>query len=177
MNILITGAAGFIGTNFVYYILEKCPGINIIAYDKLTYAGNLENLTRAKENYSDRFTFIKGDINDEKHLKAVFAVYNIEQVINFAAESHVDRSIHDPQTFLKTNVNGVQTLLDVCRWKWKNRTEARFIQVSTDEVYGSLSYSGDYFFEEDPLDPSSPYSASKAAADLLCQAYYVDRRF
>lgn len=175
MNLLITGAAGFIGSNFVRHALTKWPTVNLVCYDKLTYAGNYENLKGLP------IIFIKGDINDYRHLKDIFSEYNIDNVINFAAESHVDRSIHDPQIFLKTNVNGVQTLLDVCRWKWKvqcgQTNEHKFIQVSTDEVYGSLSNPNDYFFEENNLKPSSPYSASKAAADLLCQAYYKTYNF
>jgi dTDP-glucose 4,6-dehydratase len=170
MNLLITGVAGFIGTNFVRYALNKWPHANIVGYDNLTYAGNWDNIRDCP------ITFVHGDINDYKTLKDTFAKYNIDTIINFAAESHVDRSIHDPQIFLKTNVNGTQTLLDVCRWKWKVQraqiNEHKFIQVSTDEVYGSLLDPKSYFSEVSPIKPSSPYAASKASADLLCQAYY-----
>ncbi|MBO8139973.1 MAG: dTDP-glucose 4,6-dehydratase [Thermosipho sp. (in: Bacteria)] len=176
MNILVTGVAGFIGSNFVYYYLEKYKDRKIIGLDKLTYAGNLENLEGLTPEQKKRFKFIKGDINNKELVEYIFEEYNIDGVINFAAESHVDRSIHDPQIFLKTNVLGTQSLLNVAKRYWQIDTQkfkdgVKFLQVSTDEVYGSLGPTG-YFTEETPLDPHSPYSASKASADLIVKAYH-----
>ncbi|NUU97771.1 dTDP-glucose 4,6-dehydratase [Marinitoga sp. 1138] len=176
MNILVTGVAGFIGSNFVYYYLEKYKDRKIIGLDKLTYAGNLENLEKLTPEQKERFIFIKGDINNTELLEYIFETYKIEGIINFAAESHVDRSIHDPQIFLKTNVLGTQTLLNVAKKYWQKDTQkfkegVKFLQVSTDEVYGSLGPTG-YFTEKTPLDPHSPYSASKASADLIVKAYH-----
>ncbi|NUU95856.1 dTDP-glucose 4,6-dehydratase [Marinitoga sp. 1135] len=176
MNILVTGVAGFIGSNFVYYYLEKYKDRKIIGLDKLTYAGNLENLEKLTQEQKERFIFIKGDINNTELLEYIFETYKIEGIINFAAESHVDRSIHDPQIFLKTNVLGTQTLLNVAKKYWQKDTQkfkegVKFLQVSTDEVYGSLGPTG-YFTEKTPLDPHSPYSASKASADLIVKAYH-----
>ncbi len=167
-NILVTGGAGFIGSNFVYYMLEKHPDYRIVCIDKLTYAGNLETLEKAMENKN--FRFVKGDITDRKAVYELFEQEKFDAVINFAAESHVDRSIEDPEVFLKTNILGTQVLLDACR---KNG-DIRFHQVSTDEVYGDLPLDRpDLFFtEETPIHTSSPYSASKASADLLVMAYY-----
>lgn len=176
MNILVTGIAGFIGSNFVYYYLEKYKDRKIIGLDKLTYAGNLENLEKLTPEQKERFIFIKGDINNQELIEYIFETYKIEGIINFAAESHVDRSIHDPQIFLKTNVIGTQTLLNVSKKYWgidtqKYKDGVKFLQVSTDEVYGSLGPTG-YFTENTPLDPHSPYSASKASADLIVKAYH-----
>lgn len=231
MNLLITGCAGFIGTNFVKYYLKKYPTRRVIGLDKLTYAGNVENLkaelARAARspidnsnlsaepslelpqpsdpdcfNYklsSSKIVFVRGDIVDRELVEGLFQEYEIDGVINFAAESHVDRSIHDPQIFLKTNVLGTQVLLEAARKYWKttesnwkrvtgeNKSEekntinhsanlsddrtVKFLQISTDEVYGSLGKSG-YFTEKSALDPHSPYSASKAAADLIVKAYH-----
>ncbi|WGS63891.1 dTDP-glucose 4,6-dehydratase [Marinitoga aeolica] len=176
MNILVTGVAGFIGSNFVYYYLEKYKDRKIIGLDKLTYAGNLENLEKLTPEQKERFVFIKGDINNQELIEYIFETYKIEGIINFAAESHVDRSIHDPQIFLKTNVIGTQTLLNVAKKYWQKDTQkfidgVKFLQISTDEVYGSLGPTG-YFTEKTPLDPHSPYSASKASADLIVKAYY-----
>ncbi|MDK2886825.1 MAG: dTDP-glucose 4,6-dehydratase [Thermosipho sp. (in: thermotogales)] len=175
MTILVTGCAGFIGSNFVYYYLEKYKDRKIIGLDKLTYAGNLENLEKLTDEERKRFKFIKGDINNKELLEYIFEEYDIDGVINFAAESHVDRSIYDPQIFLKTNVLGTQSLLDVAKKYWykdgKWKEGKKFLQVSTDEVYGSLGPTG-YFTEKTPLDPHSPYSASKAAADLIVKAYH-----
>jgi len=167
MKILITGGAGFIGGNFVYHILEKYPSYEVICFDALTYAGNMETLAGAMKN--PNFHFIKGDIADRAVVFGLFEKHSPEIVVNFAAESHVDRSITDPDIFLKTNVLGTGVLLDACR---KHGTK-RFHQVSTDEVYGDLPLDRpDLFFTEDtPLHASSPYSASKASADLLCLAY------
>ncbi len=173
VNILITGVAGFIGSNYVHQVLVKNRGTQIIGLDKLTYAGNIENLTSIINE--DDFIFIKGDICDRKLLEKIFHKYEINQIINFAAESHVDRSIHDPQVFLKTNILGTQTLLEVAKTHWSIdtswKTGCKFLQISTDEVYGSLGAEGK-FNENTPLDPHSPYSASKAAADLIVQAYH-----
>ncbi len=168
MNILVTGGAGFIGSNFVYYMLEKHPDYRIVCIDKLTYAGNLETLRSAMEN--GNFRFFKGDITDRTAVYSLFEEENFDAVVNFAAESHVDRSIEEPEVFLKTNILGTQVLLDAAR-KYGN---IRYHQVSTDEVYGDLPLDRpDLFFtEETPIHTSSPYSASKASADLLCMAYY-----
>ena len=166
-NILVTGGAGFIGSNFIYYELEKHPDRRIVCLDALTYAGNLETLERALK--SKNFRFFKGDITDRKAVEALFLEESFDAVVNFAAESHVDRSIDEPEVFLKTNILGTQVLLDACR-----KRDIRFHQVSTDEVYGDLPLDRpDLFFtEETPIHTSSPYSASKAAADLLVTAYF-----
>jgi dTDP-glucose 4,6-dehydratase len=173
MTILITGVAGFIGSNFVYYYLKNHKNAKIIGLDNLTYAGNLNNLSDLNEK--ERFTFIKGDICDIDLIKKIFEENEITGVINFAAESHVDRSIHDPQIFLKTNILGTQILLDVAKSNWYINNEwkknVKFLQISTDEVYGSLGKEG-LFSEKTPLDPHSPYSASKTSADLIVKAYH-----
>ena len=168
MKILVTGGAGFIGGNFIYYMQETHPDYELICLDVLTYAGNMQTLDRATKDL--RFHFEKGDIADRACVFSVFKQYRPDMVVNFAAESHVDRSIEDPGAFLKTNVIGTGILLDACR---KYGVE-RFHQVSTDEVYGDLPLDRpDLFFtEETPLHTSSPYSASKAAADLLAHSYY-----
>lgn len=168
MKIVVTGGAGFIGSNFVYYLLQHHPEDQVICIDALTYAGNLETLADAMENQN--FSFEKVDIADRDAVYTLFERYTPDVVVNFAAESHVDRSITDPAIFLQTNVLGTQVLLDACR-KYGIQ---RFHQVSTDEVYGDLPLDRpDLFFtEETPLHTSSPYSASKASADLLVQAYY-----
>ncbi|MGN1194557.1 MAG: dTDP-glucose 4,6-dehydratase [Acutalibacteraceae bacterium] len=165
---LVTGGAGFIGSNFVYYMLKNHPNARIVCLDKLTYAGNLETLEEAMK--SDNFRFVKGDITDRAAVYSLFEEENFDAVINFAAESHVDRSIDEPEIFLKTNILGTQVLLDACR---KNGN-IRFHQVSTDEVYGDLPLDRpDLFFTEStPIHTSSPYSASKASADLLVMAYH-----
>lgn len=168
MNIIVTGGAGFIGSNFVYYELEKHPEDRIICLDKLTYAGNLATLEKAMEN--PQFRFVKGDIADIECVEKLFEEEKPDIIVNFAAESHVDRSIEDPGIFLKTNIIGTQVLMDTCR-KYGIK---RYHQVSTDEVYGDLPLDKpDIFFtEETPIHTSSPYSASKAGADLLVQAYH-----
>lgn len=168
MKILVTGGAGFIGSNFVYYELDNYPNDEVICLDKLTYAGNLETLEIAMKN--PKFKFVKGDIADRVFVDELFASEMPDVVVNFAAESHVDRSIENPEIFLQTNVIGTSVLMDACR-KYGN---IRYHQVSTDEVYGDLPLDRpDLFFTETtPLHTSSPYSASKASADLLVQAYY-----
>jgi len=163
INILVTGGCGFIGSNFICYMLSKYP-YNIINLDKLTYAGNLENLKNIEQN--KQYTFIKGDIASKSDLENTFET-NIDMVVNFAAESHVDRSILDPDTFIKTNINGTFNLLEIAK---KNEVK-KFIQISTDEVYGSLGKEGK-FREDTPLAPNSPYSASKTSADMLAMAYF-----
>jgi len=167
MKILVTGGAGFIGSNFIYYMLKKHPEYKIVCLDKLTYAGNLENLKEAFKN--PNFFFEKGDIADAEKMDELFGRERFDAVVNFAAESHVDRSISDPQVFLKTNILGTGVLMDACR-----KYSCRFHQVSTDEVYGDLPLDRkDLFFTENtPLKASSPYSASKASADLLVLAYH-----
>ncbi|HZY09986.1 MAG TPA: dTDP-glucose 4,6-dehydratase [Bacteroidota bacterium] len=165
MTILVTGGCGFIGSNFVKYMLEAFPEYTIVNYDNLTYAGNLENLADIKENPS--YHFVKGDICDRTLVESIVKQYGVEVIINFAAESHVDRSIMGPSIFIETNVSGTSLLLDVAR----ERGIKRFIQISTDEVYGSLGENGK-FTETTPLHPNSPYAASKAAADLLVLAYH-----
>lgn len=168
MKILVTGGAGFIGSNFVYYELDNYPNDEVICLDKLTYAGNLETLEIAMKN--PKFKFVKGDIADRVFVDELFASEKPDVIVNFAAESHVDRSIENPEIFLQTNVIGTSVLMDACR-KYGN---IRYHQVSTDEVYGDLPLDRpDLFFTETtPLHTSSPYSASKASADLLVQAYY-----
>ncbi|MEW5799928.1 MAG: dTDP-glucose 4,6-dehydratase [Bacteroidota bacterium] len=163
-NILVTGGAGFIGSNFVHYMLSKHSSYRIINYDFLTYAGNLENLTSIENN--PRYVFVKGDICNKEELTNTFREYSVDTVVHFAAESHVDRSILGPAIFVQTNVLGTNVLLDVAR----EVGVERFLHVSTDEVYGSLGSTG-YFTEETPLHPNSPYSASKASSDLLVLAY------
>lgn len=168
MKILVTGAAGFIGSNFVFHMRKTHPEYDIIALDSLTYAGNLETLAPVMEE--DDFTFVRCDITDREGVRKVFEEHHPDVVVNFAAESHVDRSIEDPGVFLRTNILGTQVLMDACR-EFGIR---RFHQVGTDEVYGDLPLDRpDLFFTEDlPLQASSPYSASKASADLLTMAYH-----
>jgi len=198
-TILVTGGAGFIGSNFIRYILHEHPDWLVINLDKLTYAGNLTNLTDIEAQYGfprdqepgtknqpPRYFFIKGDICDRKLVDSLFSgsyfssnflIPNPESlipnvVVNFAAESHVDRSILDAAPFIETNIKGTQVLLDIACKHWGHASDSRlFVQVSTDEVYGELGETG-YFTEQTPLAPNSPYSASKASADLLCRAYY-----
>ncbi|MBU5444363.1 dTDP-glucose 4,6-dehydratase [Paenibacillus sp. MSJ-34] len=164
MKLLVTGGAGFIGSNFVHYMLNKYPDYEIINFDALTYAGNLENLASVQDN--PNYTFVKGDIADAKVVDEVFQ-QGIDYVVNFAAESHVDRSIMDPGIFVRTNVMGTQVLLDAA----KKYQVKKYLQVSTDEVYGTLGDTG-LFTENTPLAPNSPYSASKAGADMLVRSYH-----
>ncbi len=168
MKILVTGGAGFIGSNFIYYMLRNHPDYSMVCLDLLTYAGNLETLEEAMKE--PNFKFVKGDIADREAVFELFEKESFDTVVNFAAESHVDRSILDPGVFLKTNIIGTQTLLDASR-KFGVK---RFHQVSTDEVYGDLPLDRPdlLFTEETPIHTSSPYSASKASADLLVQAYH-----
>lgn len=167
MKVLVTGGAGFIGSNFIFYMRKKHPDYALVCLDKLTYAGNLETLASVMD--TPGFKFIRGDIADRNAVYGIFEAEKPDMVVNFAAESHVDRSIENPSVFLETNVMGTQVLLDACR---KYGVE-RYHQVSTDEVYGDLPLDRpDLFFtEQTPLHTSSPYSASKASADLLCNAY------
>lgn len=178
-NILVTGGAGFIGSNFVRYMLGRHSKYKIINVDMLTYAGNLENLKGIVENLN--YIFIRVDIRNREKINAIFSVYDIDTVVNFAAESHVDRSIIEPEIFLTTNIIGTQVLLDVAKKYWKVnpgnkycrefKPGVKFLQVSTDEVYGELGKTG-MFVETMPLMPNSPYSASKASADLIVRAYH-----
>ncbi|WP_058301299.1 dTDP-glucose 4,6-dehydratase [Gorillibacterium timonense] len=165
MRMLVTGGAGFIGSNFIRYMIERAETEQIVNLDKLTYAGNPDNVKEWEGH--PRYTFIRGDIAERKLVSHLVKAYKIDTIVNFAAESHVDRSITRPEVFALTNVLGTQTLLDVAR----ANGVAKFVQVSTDEVYGSLGPTG-YFTEETPLAPNSPYSASKAGADLLVRAYH-----
>ncbi|MEW5951760.1 MAG: dTDP-glucose 4,6-dehydratase [Elusimicrobia bacterium] len=171
-NIMVTGGAGFIGSNFIRYVFsQKDFKGKIINFDKLTYAGNLENLTDICEKYYDkRYFFIKGDICDRKAVEKTLEKYEIDTIVHFAAESHVDRSILGPEEFIKTNIEGTFILLQSSFNFWKNSKNTRFHHVSTDEVYGSLGPKG-YFKETTPYDPRSPYSSSKAASDHLVRAY------
>lgn len=178
-TILVTGGAGFIGSNFIKMILKKYPDYKVINVDLLTYAGNLNNLKEIAENKN--YTFIKSDIRNRERIETIFETYNIDTVVNFAAESHVDRSIEEPEIFLTTNIIGTQTLLDTAKKYWKLNPDdkycreykqgVKFLQVSTDEVYGALGETGK-FIETMPLMPNSPYSASKASADLIVRAYH-----
>lgn len=176
-NILVTGGAGFIGSNFIPYFLEKQPDCRLINLDALTYAGDLSNLKEVEGN--SRYTLVKGDICDRKLIEELFANHNFSGVIHFAAESHVDNSIEGPETFIRTNVFGTFTLLDVARKFWMDSPfhfkagceKNRFLHVSTDEVYGSLGPTG-LFTETTPYAPNSPYSASKASSDMLVRSYF-----
>lgn len=170
---LVTGGAGFIGSNFVLYMIKKYgKNIKIINIDALTYAGNLKNLRDVEK--LDNYVFEKMDICDLESINGIFQKHDIDCIVNFAAESHVDRSIKDPGIFVKTNILGTQILLDVAREYWETKdgykVGKKFLQVSTDEVYGSLGEKG-YFIEKTPLDPHSPYSVSKASADMLVSSY------
>lgn len=165
-NILVTGAAGFIGSNFVEYFIDKHEDYNIVVLDKLTYAGNMHNL----DNVIDKIKFIKGDICDYELVSKIFEENDINGVVHFAAESHVDNSIKNPFIFTKTNVLGTHTLLEVARQKWGEGSKNKFVHISTDEVYGTLDEDG-YFTEKSLIKPNSPYSASKASSDLIALSY------
>ena len=166
-NIVVTGAAGFIGANFAEYFVAKHPDYHVVVVDKLTYAGNLENLRKVK----DKIDFEQADICDFGKMTEIFDKYAINGVIHFAAESHVDNSIKTPFIFTQTNVLGTHTLLEVAKRKWGEASPNKFMHISTDEVYGALGEEG-YFTEDSPIKPSSPYSASKASSDLLVKAYH-----
>ncbi|MCT7514983.1 dTDP-glucose 4,6-dehydratase [Aliarcobacter cryaerophilus] len=177
-TILVTGCAGFIGSNFVPYFLEKYPNYNLVNLDLLTYAGDLENLKECETN--PRYKFIKGDICNRELVEFIFNEYDIQGVIHFAAESHVDNSIKNPGVFVQTNVNGTFTLIDVAYKYWMNKPftykseyqDCRFHHISTDEVYGTLSLDpNDLFTEKTPYAPNSPYSASKASSDMIVRSY------
>lgn len=179
-KVLVTGGAGFIGSNFIRYILDRQKDIALLVnLDLLTYAGNLENLKAVEDN--SHYRFVKGDIRDKELVEKLFAEYEFDTVVHFAAESHVDRSILEPELFLTTNIVGTQTLLDTARRHWnlspndahsrEYRPGTRYLQVSTDEVYGALGKTG-FFTETTPLSPNSPYSASKASADMIVRAYH-----
>lgn len=176
-TILVTGGAGFIGSNFIPYFLDKYADYTIVNLDALTYAGNLDNLKEVEGN--SRHVFVKGDICDRSLVDSLFSKYNFNGVIHFAAESHVDNSIAGPEAFIRTNINGTFTLLDVALKYWMNAPFEikkgcegnRFLHISTDEVYGSLGPEG-YFTETTPYAPNSPYSASKASSDLLVRSYF-----
>jgi dTDP-glucose 4,6-dehydratase len=165
-NLLVTGGAGFIGSNFVHYMLAKYPAYRIVVYDKLTYAGRRENLENAED--SPHFAFVQGDICDDKKVAETIQQYGIDSIVNFAAETHVDRSIMNPVDAVQTNLNGVQTLLEAVR----NLKLERYHQISTDEVYGAVP-APRRSKEGDPFEPRSPYSASKAAAEHLVYSYFV----
>ncbi|AGR76971.1 dTDP-glucose 4,6-dehydratase [Aliarcobacter butzleri 7h1h] len=177
--ILVTGCAGFIGSNFVPYFLDKYPNYNLVNLDLLTYAGDLENLKECETN--PRYKFIKGDICNRELVEFIFSEYDIRGVIHFAAESHVDNSIKNPGVFVQTNVNGTYTLVDVAKNYWMEKPfvykeeykDCRFHHISTDEVYGTLSLDpNDLFTETTPYSPNSPYSASKASSDMIIRAYH-----
>ncbi|MCX7825941.1 MAG: dTDP-glucose 4,6-dehydratase [Verrucomicrobiae bacterium] len=165
MKVVVTGGCGFIGSNFVRLALETRPAWRVINYDLLTYAGNPENLADVAGAAGDRYRFVRGDVADKEAVQKLFEAEQPDAIVNFAAESHVDRSIKDPVRFVRTNTVGTQVLLTLAR----ELGVKRFLQVSTDEVYGSLGPTGK-FTEQTPLAPNSPYAASKAAADLLCRA-------
>jgi len=168
MRILVTGGCGFIGTNFILHMLETRPDVSIVNLDKLTYAGNRGNLIHLEDEAQGRYIFVRADIADLKDVEAVFAEHPVDAVVNFAAESHVDRSITDPAPFVTTNVLGTQNLL----WAAREHGVPRFVHVSTDEVYGTLGADDPAFTEANHLLPNSPYSASKASADLLVRAFH-----
>ena len=166
MKYLVTGGAGFIGSNFLHYVVNKYPNDEYVCLDALTYAGNYNNLLPIINK--DNFKFVKGDIADERFIDELFEKERFDVVINFAAESHVDNSIKDPEIFLRTNIIGTEVLMDACL----KYNVSRYHQVSTDEVYGALGEDG-YFTEKSPIQPSSPYSASKASSDLIAFAYHT----
>jgi len=167
-NLLVTGGAGFIGSNFVRYMLEKYPDYRLVVFDKLTYAGNLDNLQDVAARFADRYTFIQGDICDATAVEAAMQAHDIDTIVNFAAATHVDRSLMEPDEFIRTDVYGTYVLLEAARRYGIERMH----QVSTDEVYGEIP-PGRSSLETDPLAPRSPYSASKAGGDLLCLAYHT----
>ena len=177
---LVTGGAGFIGSNYIQYMFQKYNNdIRIINVDALTYCGNLENLSSVENR--DNYTFIKADICDKEAIADIFAKYDIDRVVHFAAESHVDRSIKNPEIFVQTNVLGTMVMLNCAKAAWETengfKEDKKFLHVSTDEVYGSLENEGEYFYETTPYDPHSPYSASKASSDMIVKAYIDTYKF
>ena len=178
---LETGGAGFIGSNYIHYMFRKYgDAIRIINVDVLTYAGNLENLKDIENN--PNYTFIRADITDKEAIAKIFAENEIDRVVHFAAESHVDRSIKNPEVFVKTNVLGTAVMLNCAKAAWELpdgtfKADKKFLHVSTDEVYGSLEDDGSYFYETTPYAPHSPYSASKASSDMLVKAYIDTYKF
>lgn len=177
---LVTGGAGFIGSNYIHYMFRKYNDtIRIINVDALTYAGNLENLKDVAKR--DNYTFVKADICDKEAISKIFAENDIDRVVHFAAESHVDRSIKNPEVFVQTNVLGTLVMLNCAKAAWETEdgflSGKKFLHVSTDEVYGSLENEGEYFYETTPYDPHSPYSASKASSDFLVKAYIDTYKF
>ncbi|MFN8597805.1 MAG: dTDP-glucose 4,6-dehydratase [Anaerolineae bacterium] len=166
-NLMITGGAGFIGSNYVRYVLQNHPDYHVTVFDKLTYAGNLDNLRDVAEEFQSRYSFVRGDICDAEIVNATIRDHHIDTIVNFAAESHVDRSLLTPDAFVKTDVNGTYVLLEAA----KQFQLERYHQVSTDEVYGDIPVGSSN--ETDPLAPRSPYSASKASGDLLVHAYHI----
>ncbi|HON10230.1 MAG TPA: dTDP-glucose 4,6-dehydratase [Chitinispirillaceae bacterium] len=169
-TILVTGGAGFIGSNFILYLLEKNKDCRVVNLDALTYAGNPENLRPVESD--PRYLFVKGDICDSGLVSNLFKEHDFDSVVHFAAESHVDRSITGPEQFVKTNVLGTQVLLQAAKTNWEGKYERkRFLHISTDEVYGTLGPEG-FFREDTPLAPNSPYSASKAGSDLLVRSFF-----
>lgn len=176
---LVTGGAGFIGANFIEYLFKTKKDIKIINVDKLTYSGNLENLKNVESN--PNYQFVKADICDQAAITKIFEENDIDYVVHFAAESHVDRSIRNPEIFAQTNIMGTLNLLNAAKNAWETedgfQEGKKYLQVSTDEVYGSLEDDGGYFYETTPLDPHSPYSASKASADMLVKSYIDTYQF
>ena len=178
---LVTGGAGFIGSNYIHYMFKKYDNeIRIINVDKLTYAGNLENLKDVEDR--ENYTFVKADICDAEAINKIFEENDIDRVVHFAAESHVDRSIKNPDVFVKTNVLGTLVMLNAAKAAWELedgtfKEDKKFLHVSTDEVYGSLEEEGEYFYETTPYDPHSPYSASKASSDMLVKSYMDTYKF
>jgi len=171
MQILVTGGCGFIGSNFLNYMVKKYPTYNFTNFDKLTYAGNRDNVSECE--YYDNYHFIKGDICDYEKLKQTIKSLDIDVIVNFAAESHVDNSIENSDEFINTNINGTHTLLKLMH----EFTIHKFVQISTDEVYGTLTEDDLAFTERTPLAPNSPYAASKTAADLLCRSFYETYKY
>ena len=178
---LVTGGAGFIGSNYIHYMFKKYDNeIRIINVDKLTYAGNLENLKDIEDR--ENYTFVKADICDSEAIMKIFDENDIDRVVHFAAESHVDRSIRNPEVFVKTNVLGTLVMLNAAKSAWELpdgtfKPDKKFLHVSTDEVYGSLEENGGFFYETTPYDPHSPYSASKASSDMLVKSYMDTYKF
>lgn len=169
-SVLVTGGAGFIGCNFIRNLMETDEKVRVVNLDALTYAGHRASLRDVETAFKDRYDFVHGDIRNKEIVRQAFTKYDVDTVVHFAAESHVDRSIDGPLDFVETNINGTANLLEAARSHWGDRADCRFHHVSTDEVYGSLGPSG-YFTEDTPYDPSSPYSASKAASDHLVRSW------